>query len=104
MKPGRIGSLIETVKINILAKEHGVPLWCGGMLEGGIANAYNIYTASLSEFSLPADIFPSQKIFYEDIVSPEIAMTADGTIKVPQGLGLGLIVNEDVLNRFTIKN
>lgn len=102
VKPGRIGSLIETKRINDLAKENNIPLWCGGMLEAGIANAFNIYIAALSGFSLPADIFPSQKIFYEDIISPEIHMSKNGTVSVPTGIGLGFKVNEDRIHAFSV--
>ncbi len=102
VKPGRIGSLVEVLQINQLAKEQNIPLWCGGMLEAGIANAFNIFTASLSEFSLPADIFPSAKIFTEDIIVPEITMTKNGTVKVSRQLGLGFAVNEELIQNLLI--
>jgi O-succinylbenzoate synthase len=100
VKPGRIGSIVETMQINQLAKEAQIPLWCGGMLEAGIANAFNIAVASLSEFSLPADIFISAKIFAEDIVEPPITMQ-NGLISVPQTSGLGFAVKENTIQKLT---
>lgn len=97
VKPGRIGSLYETIRINKLAKKNNIKLWCGGMLEAGIANAFNIYAASLSEFKYPADIFLSNKIFEQDIISPIIDMKAKGEIEIPDKIGLGFKVNEEVI-------
>ncbi len=97
VKPARIGSLYESARINQLAKSKGIRLWCGGMLEAGIANVFNIYAASMSEFSLPADIFISKKLFDQDIVTPQIEMSAPGCIAVPDKVGLGYTVNEELM-------
>jgi O-succinylbenzoate synthase len=102
IKAGRIGSLWETIRINKLAKNK-VKLWCGGMLEAGIANTFNMYAASLSEFSLPADIFVSDKMFYKDIISTEIRMSAPGVIEVPQKIGLGYEVDENAIGIHTVE-
>jgi len=56
VKPARVGSLYAVQKINELAQKHKIKLWCGGMLEGDIGKIANLAAASLSEFSLPADI------------------------------------------------
>lgn len=102
VKPGRIGSLIETIKINKLAKKHNIKLWCGGMVESGIANAFNIYSASLSEFSLPADIFLSNKIFEEDIITNGIENSVPGEIAVPSDIGLGFEVDENIIKKYLV--
>lgn len=35
VKIGRVGGLTESKKINDYCKEHGISIWCGGMLEAG---------------------------------------------------------------------
>lgn len=102
VKPGRIGSLVETKRINQLAKENNIKLWCGGMLEAGVANAYNLYVASLSEFYFPADIFLSEKIFKKDIIKKPIDFITKGEIQVPQGIGLGFEVENRLLKKYLL--
>ena len=36
IKPGRVGGLSQAVLIHDLCRAHGIPVWCGGMLETGI--------------------------------------------------------------------
>ena len=56
VKPARVGSLYAVQEMNKLAQEKNIQLWCGGMLEGDIGKIANLAAASLSEFSLAADI------------------------------------------------
>jgi O-succinylbenzoate synthase len=104
VKPGRVGGLIETMKINEIAKKAGVKLWCGGMLETGVGKAYNLAAGSLSEFSLPADIVPTSTFFREDITSPDLIVKKDGTIDVPSLSGLGYEVIEANINKYKIQS
>ena len=78
-------------------------VWCGGMLETGIGRAGNVALASLKNFSLPGDISASKRYFEEDIVEPEFTVENDGTMKVPEGAGIGVKVNMNFLKRITIK-
>jgi len=101
VKPGRVGGLMESKLINDLAKKHHIPLWCGGMLESGIAKPFNMAAASLSEFSLPADMSPSDNYFKESITSPDILVSKGGFIGVPSVTGLGFKVSEKLINKYT---
>ena len=103
VKPGRIGSLVETSHINQLAKKNNIKLWCGGMIEAGIANAYNLYAASLSEFSLPADLSPSSQFFENYIIKPGIQMLKPGIVAVPENIGLGFEVDEEMITRHIVE-
>ncbi len=100
VKPGRVGGLVESKKINELAKKHGIRLWCGGMLETGIGKAYNLAVASLSEFSLPADIVPTTTFFNEDVTVPDLVVSNKGEIEVPKTAGLGFEVREDKVQKY----
>ena len=90
IKPGRVGGFTESIAIHDLCASHGVPVWCGGMLESGIGRAYNVALASLPNFSIAGDISPSARYWERDIVMPEWTMT-DGTMSVPAAPGIGAI-------------
>ena len=83
IKPGRVGGFGSSKLIHDLCASHGIPVWCGGMLESGIGRAHNVALASLSNFTLPGDISPSERYWSKDIVFPEWVMTREGIIKVP---------------------
>lgn len=99
IKSGRVGGGYESIQIHNLAQEKNVPVWCGGMLETGIGRAYNLGLASLPNFRMPADISPSFRFYVEEIVDPPLLPDARGEYAVPQGLGIGVEVNEEVIRK-----
>jgi O-succinylbenzoate synthase len=92
IKIGRVGGYSEALAIHELCAARSVPVWCGGMLESGIGRAHNIALASLAGFTLPGDISASARYFERDLISPEVTVAADGTVAVPDGVGLGFKV------------
>lgn len=99
IKQGRVGGLMAAMEIHDLARDLGVPVWCGGMLESGVGRALNVALATLPNFSLPNDISATDRYFEEDIAYPPFRLTPQGTIPVPQGPGLGVEVDEERLRR-----
>jgi O-succinylbenzoate synthase len=59
------------------------------MLESGIGRAHNIALSTLENFSLPGDVTASRRYWTEDVIAPEVVVTKNGTIKVPDGPGIG---------------
>ena len=103
IKPGRVGGFSESRAIHDLCRKSGIPVWCGGMLESGIGRAYNVALASLPGFKIPGDTSPSARYWERDIVDPEWAMDADGTMAVPRDRpGIGVTVNEDRIDDLTV--
>ncbi|CAM5689064.1 o-succinylbenzoate synthase [Streptomyces purpurascens] len=47
VKPARVGGYLEARRIHDVCAAHGVPMWCGGMLETGIGRAPNLALAAL---------------------------------------------------------
>ena len=92
IKIGRVGGYSEALAIHDLCNERGIPVWCGGMLESGIGRAHNIALASLPGFTLPGDISASARYFERDLISPEVTVAAEGTVAVPDEIGLGFQV------------
>ncbi len=103
IKPGRVGGLTEALKIHDLCLERDIPVWCGGMLETGIGRASNLALASLPGFTLPGDISATDRYYELDVASPRFELNSDGTIDVPQGVGLGVEVDRTALDTFAIK-
>ncbi|WP_167200049.1 o-succinylbenzoate synthase [Brevibacterium pigmentatum] len=97
IKPGRVGGFIEAKKIHDLAAAHGVAVWHGGMVETGLGRAANAALASLPGFTLPGDISGSNRFFHEDITE-EIVMY-DGKVDVPTGVGFGVSIDLEKLER-----
>ena len=101
IKAARMGGLVEARRVHDLCQEHGLPVWCGGLLETGIGRAHNVALASLPNFSLPGDISASDRYFEEDIVSPAFTLRPDGMMEVPSAAGIGVEIKMDLLQRLT---
>jgi O-succinylbenzoate synthase len=99
IKPGRVGGYIEARRIATVAAAHGIPVWCGGMLEPGIGRAANAALAAGPEFTLPGDVSGSDRFYSQDITPP--LLVQDGHIPVPTGPGIGVDVLPEVLSQVT---
>lgn len=89
IKPGRVGGFGSARAIHDLCVAHGVPVWCGGMLESGVGRAHNVALATLEGFTLPGDISASARYWDEDLVSPEFELEG-GTLTLPDAPGIGV--------------
>lgn len=103
IKLGRVGGFSEAIAVHNAAQERGVPVWCGGMLESGIGRAHNIALSTLENFSLPGDVSASARYWKEDIIEPEVTITPQGEIVVPDTPGRGYEVRNDLIERLTVR-
>lgn len=103
IKAGRVGGLTEAVAVHDVCQERGIPVWCGGMLETGIGRAANLALASLPNFVLPADVSASDRYYRRDITHERFTLNADSTIDVPNGPGLGVTLDMDAVDAFTLR-
>jgi len=103
IKVGRVGGFSEAIAVHNAAAERGIPVWCGGMLETGIGRAHNIALSSLPNFSLPGDVSASARYWTEDIIEPEVVVSAKGEIDVPDGVGSGFTVRRDRIEKLTVR-
>jgi len=105
IKPGRVGGFRQSIAIHDLCAAHGIPVWCGGMLESGVGRAHNVALASLPNFTIPGDVSPSERYWEEDIVIPEWTMDREGWIDVPiDQTGMGVRVDRDRLEELTVRS
>ena len=99
VKPGRVGGYLEARRIHDVCRAHGVPVWCGGMLETGLGRAANVALAALPGFTLPGDTSASDRYYRDDVTEPFVL--DDGHLPVPTGPGLGVTPRPDRLAEVT---
>ena len=100
IKPGRVGGYLEARRIHDLCAAHGVPVWCGGMLETGLGRAANLALAALPNFTLPGDISGSDRYWHRDILTKPL-LADRGHMDLPLGDGLGVEVDMAWLDELT---
>ncbi len=103
IKLGRVGGHSSAREIQALCLAHKIPTWCGGMLECGVGRAHNIAVSSLPGYSLPGDVSASKRYWHEDVIEPEVEVSARGTICISQSPGLGYHVRRDLIDRLTVE-
>ena len=81
IKPGRIGGLSNAVAVHDLARDAGIPVWVGGMLESAVGGALCVELATLSNFTYPGDLFPSSRFYVQDLADPPTVLTDRNTFE-----------------------
>ncbi|MGD9344239.1 MAG: o-succinylbenzoate synthase [Candidatus Aminicenantes bacterium] len=104
IKVGRVGGIVEAIKIHDFCRQKNVPVWCGGMLESGIGRAHNIHLATLSNFALPNDLSASKRYYEQDLIEPPVEISERGTIAVPQSPGIGVNPQDIRIRKATLKH
>ena len=72
------------------------------MIETGLGLTYGLAVASLSNCTFHNDLIPALDYITEDIVEPPMRLNSDGTVNVPKNPGLGVDVNEKVVDQYTV--
>jgi O-succinylbenzoate synthase len=103
IKVGRVGGFTEAVKVHDVCRQHQIVNWCGGMLESGIGRAHNIALSTLPNFTLPGDVSASKRYWKEDIIEPEVTVSAKGLISVADKPGRGYELKPDLIEKLTIR-
>lgn len=93
LKNGRVGGHKQSKLVEKFCREAGIPVWCGGMLESGIGRAHNIAISTLKGYTLPGDVSASKRYWHEDIIEPAVEVSREGTIRAPEGPGIGFAVD-----------
>ena len=101
VKLGRVGGHASARHIHDLCQQHNIPVWCGGMLESGIGRAHNIAMSTLPNFVLPGDVSASKRYWIEDVIVPEVEVSARGTICAPSAPGIGYEPRRDRIESLT---
>jgi O-succinylbenzoate synthase len=104
LKQGRVGGLLESIRILHHAASCGIPVWSGGMDETGIGRAVNIHLQTLNGFTLPGDTSETSRYFHEDLVEPPVVLDSEGFIGVPEGPGIGVEIVPERLEKLTLRS
>lgn len=102
IKLGRVGGFSDAIAIEAFAREHAMPVWCGGMLESGVGRAHNIALSTLAGFTLPGDVSASERYWEEEIIEPPVTVSDQGTIRAPEAPGIGFEVDERRVESLTV--
>ncbi len=103
IKQGRVGGLLESIRIARACARRGVDVWSGGMDETGIGRAVNIHLQTVDGFTLPGDTSETRRYFHEDIVEPGVVLGPGGFIEIPIGPGTGVTVLPERLARYCLE-
>jgi len=103
IKLGRVGGFSEALLVHNVARAHGIPVWCGGMLESGIGRAHNIALSTLENFTLPGDVSASKRYWERDIIDPPVEVTSRGTIKIGSRPGIGYDIDLNYIDSITAR-
>ncbi len=103
VKLGRVGGHAEAKRIEKVARNCEIPIWCGGMLESGVGRAHNIAMSTLAGFTLPGDVSASGRYWEEDIIEPPVRVSTRGTITAPDAPGIGFAVNRSRIETLTVR-
>ena len=104
IKLGRVGGHTGARRVHDLCASQNVPVWCGGMLESGVGRAHNIAMSTLPGFTLPGDVSASSRYWDEDIIEPEVNVSATGTISASSQPGIGYGIKLDLIDRLTVRS
>ncbi|MGB7210003.1 MAG: o-succinylbenzoate synthase [Pyrinomonadaceae bacterium] len=103
LKNGRVGGHTQSKLIEAICRENDIPVWCGGMLESGIGRAHNIAISTLAGYTMPGDVSASKRYWHEDIISPEVEVSPDGTITAPDAPGIGFEVRRGRIEKLSVR-
>jgi O-succinylbenzoate synthase len=104
IKMARVGGLTASREIQALCAEHGIPCWVGGMLESAVGGAICAELATLSNFTYPADIFPSSYFYADDLGKPELVLSGRGEVATSAVPGIAQAPDPELLERWTAQH
>lgn len=81
IKPARVGGLQNALAIHDMARDAGIPVWIGGMLESAVGGAVCVELATLPNCTYPGDLFPSSRFYTRDLAAPPLEYAAPHTFR-----------------------
>jgi o-succinylbenzoate synthase len=101
LKPARVGGVEAAVELLTTARDAGIEVFVGGMLETCIGRAAAVALATASGVTLPTDLGPSSRYFDHDLARP-IEVDEAGKLVPPDGPGIGRTPDEERLAAVTV--
>ena len=101
VKVGRLGGLRMAKEAIEYCRAHGIGYWIGSMVESSISKLLHVQLAALGDAYMAGDLSDSLRYFHHDLTDPALTFT-EGYMTVPNGVGLGATVQEELLERYSI--
>ena len=74
--------MTNALAVHDMARNAGVPVWVGGMLESALGGSICVELATLENFTYPGDLFPSSRFYRRDLSQPPLEL-AEGCVFKP---------------------
>lgn len=101
IKLQRVGGFLEALRVVEACEQHSLPFWMGTMPELGVGSAQALVLATHPLCRFPTDVEPSARWYLGDILSPELRQQ-NGLLEMPRGPGLGFLVDDAAVARYTV--
>ncbi|MGD9710730.1 MAG: mandelate racemase/muconate lactonizing enzyme family protein [Thermomicrobiales bacterium] len=96
------GSMVNCYKTSALCEAAGIPTWHGSGVDLGIAEAAHTHAAAACKsMTLTSDI--CSEVLREDDLIVDPLVIENGHVRVPEGPGLGVELDEDALERYRVR-
>ncbi len=95
------GPIVTAYKLAALAEAAGIPTWHGSGVGLGVSEAaYTHVSAACKSMVLTSDIC-GETLRVDDLIREPLVI-ADGHVRVPEGPGLGVELDEDAVDRYRV--
>jgi muconate cycloisomerase len=97
------GPMVNVYKLAALAEAAGIPTWHGSGVDLGIAEAAHLHACAASRsMTLTSDVC-GETLRVDDLISEPLVI-ANGHAKVPDGPGLGVMLDEEAVERYRVRD
>lgn len=97
------GPMVNVYKLAAMAEAAGIPTWHGSGVDLGIAEAAHVHAcASSRSMTLTSDIC-GETLRVNDLILDPLVI-ADGHVRVPEGPGLGVTLDEEAVERYRVRD
>ncbi len=103
LKVMKAGGIRRALEVAAIARTAGIEVYGGCMFETGIAHAAGTHlVAALPDLKLGCEFYMPTYYASEDILTDPFPVK-DGFVHVPKGPGLGVDINREKLQKFTLE-
>jgi O-succinylbenzoate synthase len=102
IKPARCGGPHAAAALVARARNAGLDVFVGGMLESAVGRAASLAVAALPSCTHPTDLGPSLAYFDDDVADP-LSADATGRMVVPLAPGIGVEPDHDRLDSVAVE-
>jgi muconate cycloisomerase len=97
------GPMVNVYKLAAMAEAAGIPTWHGSGVDLGIAEAAHVHASAGSRsMTLTSDIC-GETLRVDDLIVDPLVI-ADGHVRVPEGPGLGVTLDEEAVERYRARD